>query len=95
MTSIMTIENKLPKFTAKSSLFHTSDFNNSYTLNIQTNDMSIIPQDRTRYGHCVGYKAVTIKAFGKEQTCDKFDELPYITQRTNGDIDSGCGHCIF
>jgi hypothetical protein len=92
----MTIENKLPKFTAESSLFRAADFNNSYTPNAQTNDMNVIPQDRSRRGHCVGPngKAVTLKEFGIEKTCDAPFTVPWITLRTNGDIDSGCGICI-
>jgi len=91
------MHNKLPKFTAESSLFHTSDFNNSYSPNAQTNGMNIVPQDRSRRGHCTGPsgKAVTIKAFDTEETCDAPMQFPWITLRTNGDIDSGCGICVW
>jgi hypothetical protein len=101
----MTIENKLPKFTAESSLFHITDFNNSYNQNTHANDSLIVsnapvnhvnPTHQAKWGKCkLTKQPVKIEAFGTEQTCDEFNTMPFIISYTNGDIAQGCRPCPF
>jgi hypothetical protein len=101
----MTMHNKLPKFTAESSLFHLTNYKNSSHQNIHENNLIImtntltndvnVKRDQSKKGHCVNDKPVTIEAFGIKQTCDQFRDFPWISLRANGDIEYGCGLCPF